>query len=71
MADTDHLAKDYLFDVRLQPRHLAKGMIDAKALEAHRAALPDLQSEVDSINVEQLTANASARRRRSEGEPDQ
>lgn len=70
MAKKEPVAREYLFDVRLQARSLAKQLIDSKTLEARLDALPDLQGEIDTINVEQLTSNASSRRRRNEGDGD-
>ena len=57
-------AKEFLYDVRLQARHLTGKLISPTELEEHLANLPDLKPETDTLNVEQLSAAASARRRR-------
>ena len=41
------------FDLRVRERSVAKGAIDAKGIERHLAELPDLESQVENVLVEQ------------------
>ena len=66
MAQPPHsLAEDFLFDIRLQARHIAAGLITQQQVDARFATLTDLQQDIDLLNVEQLVANATARRQRA------
>lgn len=62
MAGNEHLPEEYLYDTRLIQRHLSGGMLTQKDVDAHLQNLPDTESQADGINVEQMTASATARR---------
>jgi len=48
---------EYYFDIRVRDRLVAGGTLDPKALEQHIAELPDLESEADSIGIDQPALN--------------
>ena len=52
------LPDDVRFDIRLQRRNLARGVISREALQAHLQQIPDLEAQADVINIEQLAGTA-------------
>ena len=66
MAQPSHpLGDEFLFDVRLQARHIAAGLITQQQVDDRHKALADLKDDIDLMNVEQLITNATARRQRA------
>lgn len=58
-----------LFDVRVRERFLAKGVLDAKALERHLSELPDLESRAEVIAIEQPAIGAAKPSELDDGGP--
>lgn len=44
---------DYYFDVRVRDRLVASGVLDPKVLEQHVAELADVESQCESIGIDQ------------------
>ncbi|MCC6644032.1 MAG: hypothetical protein IT374_00465 [Polyangiaceae bacterium] len=47
------LESAWLTDVRVQARHLKKGLLEQKQLEKHLKDLPDLSSQVETVSMPQ------------------
>jgi hypothetical protein len=44
---------DYYFDIRVRDRLVASGVLDPKVLEQHIAELSDLDSQAETIGIDQ------------------
>jgi hypothetical protein len=57
-----HFEDEFLYDARLIERHLARGLITRQSLNKHLEGLRDVAAHGQNIDLDQLTAIASARR---------
>lgn len=54
------LESAWLTDVRVQARHLKKGLIEPKQLEKHLKDLPDVASQMEVVTMSQPAIDGSA-----------
>lgn len=54
------LESAWLTDIRVQARHLKKGLLEAKQLEKHLKDLPDLANEMELVTMPQPAIDAPA-----------
>lgn len=58
MADkkTEHAPDEYLYDVRLIERHVARGRLTRQQVEAKLAACPDVADQVETVDLGRLSS---------------
>ena len=48
------MTEETLYDVRLIKRHMQEGILKPEELEAHLAKIPDSESNLSIVNVDEL-----------------
>ena len=48
------MTEETLYDVRLIKRHMQEGILKKEELEAHLAKIPDSESNLSTVNVDEL-----------------
>ena len=56
--------EDFLYDVRLIERHIARGLLTRAAVKSYDDARRDVAAQADMLNLDQMAANAATRRPR-------
>jgi hypothetical protein len=54
--------EDFLYDVRLVERHITRGLLTRDAVRAYNESRRDVASQSDTLNLDQIAANAKAKR---------
>lgn len=54
--------EDFLYDVRLIERHIARGILTREAVKNYNESRRDVASQSDTLNLDQIAANAKTKR---------
>ena len=54
--------EDFLYDVRLVERHIARGLLTRDAVKAYNESRRDVANQSDVLNLDQIAAKAKAKR---------
>lgn len=54
--------EDFLYDVRLIERHISRGLLTREAVKTYDDARRDVAAQADTLNLDQMAANAASKR---------